>query len=95
MKAQPEHTSAWYNLGVVQRDAGKTADAEHSYRTATKLSPTHKDATNGLATLLWSKVPNTNPQHPTYDIVVLTSRLQEVACLFSQKVVIMHVSVPQ
>ena len=61
MRAQPEHASAWYNLGVVQRDAGKAADAEHSYRTATKLSPTHKDATNGLATLLWSKV---SPQPP-------------------------------
>jgi cytochrome c-type biogenesis protein CcmH/NrfG len=56
VEAMPEHVTAWYNLGVTQRNNGKSSDAELSYRTALRLDPHHKDAANALATKLWAKV---------------------------------------
>ena len=44
-----------YNFGILHEKNGKMDDAEHSYRTALQIAPTHRQAWNALGVLLFRK----------------------------------------
>ena len=48
----PHESALWYNLGNMQRNLHRLSDAEHSYRTALRITPTDIDARLSLGSAL-------------------------------------------
>ena len=51
LELDPDEATAYYNLGVLEQDAGNEADAIHMYHRALELDPTLAEAHYNLATL--------------------------------------------
>ena len=52
LRSHPESALLWTNLGNVERERGRLAEAEAAYRRAVALAPVEPDAANNLAWLL-------------------------------------------
>jgi hypothetical protein len=44
LKAEPDNSEAWFELGSAQEGLGQNEDAQKSYRMATSIDPRHADA---------------------------------------------------
>ncbi|MGW1161397.1 tetratricopeptide repeat protein [Streptomyces sp. NPDC002513] len=58
LKLDPHNKVAWYNLGVLAQQDGRTADAHAAYDKALKLDPTYASALYNEALLLKSSDPD-------------------------------------
>ncbi|MER5429795.1 tetratricopeptide repeat protein [Streptomyces sp. NPDC002588] len=54
----PRNEVAWYNLGVIAHEAGRTADARAAYEKSLKIDPTFQSALYNEAILLESSDPD-------------------------------------
>jgi tetratricopeptide (TPR) repeat protein len=57
VKINPENKVAWYDLGLIQQDAGNNSQAEVYYERSSALDPHYVPALYNLATLVAPRYP--------------------------------------
>lgn len=58
LELDPDNKIAWYNLGVIAQQAGRTTDARSAYDEALKIDPKYPSALFNKAVLLKSSEPD-------------------------------------